>query len=42
MGDDDEKWEMSQLSFADDTVLVADSNRKLERLVEELVEFVGE
>ena len=33
-GSDEEKWEVSQLLFADDTVLDADS-KKLERLVEE-------
>ena len=30
-----EKWEVSQLLFTDDTVLVVDSKKKLERLVEE-------
>ena len=34
VGDGEDKWEVSQLPFADDTVLVADS-KKLERLVEE-------
>ena len=33
---------MNQLLFADDKVLVADRKRKLRRLVEELVGFVGE
>ena len=35
VGTDEEKWEVSQLLLADDTVLVADSKKKLERLVEE-------
>ena len=35
LGDGEEKWEVSQLLFADDTVLVKDSEKKLERLVEE-------
>ena len=35
VGTDEEKWEVSQLLFADDTVLVADSKKKWERLVEE-------
>ena len=34
MGDGEEMWEVSQLLFAEDTVLVADSKKKLERLVE--------
>ena len=29
VGDGEEKWEVNQLLFADDTVLVADSKRKL-------------
>ena len=28
------KWELTQLLYVDDTVLVADSKKKLERLVE--------
>ena len=39
MGDSEEKWEVSQLLFADDTMLVADSKRMLERLVEEFGRF---
>ena len=35
VGDGEEKWEVSQLLFADDTVLDPDSKKKLERLVEE-------
>ena len=35
LGDGEEKWEVSQMLFADDTVLVKDSEKKLERLVEE-------
>ena len=35
-GDGEEKWEVNQLLFADDTVLVADSKKKLEILVDEL------
>ena len=35
VGDDEEEWELCQLLFAYDTVLVADSKKKLERLVEE-------
>ena len=35
VGAGEEKWEVSQLLFTDDTVLVADS-KKFERLVEEL------
>ena len=35
VGDGEEKWEVSQLLFADNTVLVADSKKKLERFVEE-------
>ena len=35
VGDGEEKCEVSQLLFADGTVLVADSKKKLERLVEE-------
>ena len=34
VGDGEEKWEVSQLLFADDTGLVADSKEKLDRLVE--------
>ena len=35
VGTDEEKLEVSQLSFADDTVLMGNSNKKLERLVAE-------
>ena len=35
VSDSEEKWEVSQFLFADDTVLVADSKKKLEMLVEE-------
>ena len=35
VGDGEEKWEVIQLLFADDTVLVAESKKKSERLVEE-------
>ena len=35
VGSYEEKWEVSQLLFADDTVLVADSKKKLERFVDE-------
>ena len=35
VGDGEQKGEVSQLRLADDTVLVADSKKKLERLVEE-------
>ena len=35
VGDGEEKWEVSHMLFADDTVLVADSKKKLERLVKE-------
>ena len=35
VGDGEEKWEVSQLLFADDTVLVAYSKRELGKLVEE-------
>ena len=35
MSDGEEKWEMSQLPFADNKVLAADSKKKLEWLVEE-------
>ena len=34
VGDGEEKWEVSQLLFTDNTLLVADSNKKLGRLVE--------
>ena len=36
MGDGEEKGAVSQLLFADDTVLVGDSKKKLERLMEEI------
>ena len=36
MGDGEEKWAVSQLLFADDTVLVGDSKKNLERLMEEI------
>ena len=36
MGDGKEKWAVSQLLFADDTVLVGDSKKNLERLMEEI------
>ena len=35
MGEDDNEWELNQLMFADDTVVVADSERKLCQLVTE-------
>ena len=35
VGTEEDKWEVSQLLFADDTVLVSESMKKLERLVEE-------
>ena len=35
LGDCEEQWEVSQLLIEEDTVLVADSEKKLERLVEE-------
>ena len=35
VGDSDEKWEVSQLLFADNIVLVVDSKMKLNRLMEE-------
>ena len=35
IGDGEEKWEVSQLLFADNTVVVADSKKKLERLLKE-------
>ena len=35
VGDGEEKWKVSQLLFADDTLLVTNSNKKLEWLVEE-------
>ena len=35
VGDCEEKWEVSQLIFAAEMVLVAESKKKLERLVEE-------
>ena len=34
-GDGDEKWEVSQLLYADYTALVADIRKRLLRLVEE-------
>ena len=34
VGTGDGKWEVSQLFFADDTQLVADSKKKLEKLME--------
>ena len=41
VGTDEKKWEVSQLLFANDTVLVADS-KKLEGWRRSLVGFVGE
>ena len=35
VGDGEEKWEVSQLLFADDTLLVVDCKKKLERFVKE-------
>ena len=35
VGSKEEKWEVSQLLFADDTVLIEESKKKLERLLEE-------
>ena len=35
VGDGEKEWEMCLLLYAEDTVLVADSKKKLERLVEE-------
>ena len=35
MGEGKEKWKVSQLLFADGTVLIVDSKKNLERLVEE-------
>ena len=35
VGTDEEKWEVSQWLYTDDTVMVVDSKNKLERLVEE-------
>ena len=37
VGTSQEMWEVSQLLFADNTVFIADSKKKLERLVE----FIG-
>ena len=38
----DETYEVSQLLFADDTMLAADSKRRLKRLVGKFSRFVGE
>ena len=35
MGDGEENWDVRQLLFTDDKTLVADSKRKLERVVDE-------
>ena len=42
LGDVEEKWGVRLLFFANDMVLVADSKRKLERLVEEFGRVVRE
>ena len=41
VGDGEEKWKVSQLLLSDDTVLVADSKKKLEGLVEEFGSACG-
>ena len=42
VGTGEEKWKVSQLLFADDTVLVTNSKKKSERMWRSLVGFVGE
>ena len=37
VSDGEEKWEVSQLQFTEDTVLVADSKKKLKSLAEKFV-----
>ena len=41
-GDGEKKLEVSQLLFADDTLLVVESKKNMERYVEEFDRFVGE